>query len=132
MQILETVQQNFGKLSIQQFFTLYKAFRTWPNKVRLLWHLNVSLCTTTNIKLYLQFVGEYLESYKVPSGTKINNSTCIKFFGEVVEMFPAAHEHYYLLDFLIKISERYREDGCASNFVLDLVKLGVSKLLGGE
>ena len=48
-----------------------------------------------------------------------------------MERFPAAHEHYYLLDFLMKISERYREDKCARTFVLDLVKLGVPKLLGG-
>ncbi|XP_064393609.1 uncharacterized protein LOC135341066 isoform X2 [Halichondria panicea] len=31
-QILETVEQNFGKLSIEQFFILYKAFIIWPNK----------------------------------------------------------------------------------------------------
>ncbi len=32
-QILDTTHQHFDKLSIQQFFTLYKAFRIWPNKV---------------------------------------------------------------------------------------------------
>ena len=78
-----------------------------------------------------QFLGEYLESYNVPINTKINDGTCKEFFGEVVDRFPAAHEHYYLLGFLMKISERYREDNCAMNFVLDLVKLGVPKLLGG-
>ncbi len=49
----------------------------------------------------------------------------------MVETFPAADKHYYILDFLIKITERYREDGCAKSFVLDLVKLGEPKLLRG-
>jgi len=50
----------------------------------------------------------------------------------VVDRFPEAHVHYYLLDLLIKISERYNIDGCPGEFVLDLVKLGVPKLLAGE
>ncbi len=49
-----------------------------------------------------------------------------------MERFPAAHEHYYLLDFLIKISERYREDGCQKSFVLHLIKLRVPELFTGE
>lgn len=80
---------------------------------------------------YMQLLGEYLEKYTVPAGTKINDGTCKEFFSEVVERFPAAQEHYYLLDFLVKISERYREDNCAGSFVLDLVQLGVPKLFGG-
>ncbi len=80
--------------------------------------------------LFFQFLGEYLKSYKVPSGTKID-STCKEFFRKVVERVPGAHNHNYLLDFLMNISDRYRQDGCAEIFVLDLVKLGVPKLLGG-
>ncbi len=79
---------------------------------------------------FTQFIGEYLELYKVPPGTKINDCTCEEFFG-MVERFPAVHKHHYILDFLIKTAERYREDGCARSLVLDLVKLRVPNLLRG-
>ena len=62
---------------------------------------------------------------------KISDGTCNEFFSEVVTRFPAAHEHYYLLDFLLRIAERYREDVCAGTFVLDLLQLGVPKLFAG-
>ena len=84
-----------------------------------------------NFALCFQFLREYLKSYKVPLDTKINDGTCKEFFGEVVDRFPTAHEHYYLLDFLMKISERYCEDKCAESFVLDLIRLRVPKLLRG-
>ena len=79
-----------------------------------------------------QLLEEYLKNYTVPAGTKINDGTCIEFFSEVVTRFPEANEHYYLLDFIMKISERYKLDNCADKFVLDLVHLGVPNLLSGR
>ena len=81
--------------------------------------------------IHIQFLEEYLESYTVPPGMKISDGTCNQFFSEVVTRFPAAHGHYYLLDFLHKILKRYRADRCEGAFVLDLLQLGVPKLFAG-
>ena len=79
----------------------------------------------------MQFLVEYLEQYTVPAGTKVNDATCKEFFSGIVTDFSGAHEHYYLFDYLMKISERYKEDGCAKMFILNLLQLGVPKLFSG-
>lgn len=76
-----------------------------------------------------QILDEYLKCCTILPGVKI--SSIKPFFSEVVTRFPAAHEHYYFLDFLQRIAERYREDNCEGSFVLDLLQLGVSKLFAG-
>lgn len=42
--------------------------------------------------------------------------------------FSSAHQHYYLLDFLQSVAEKYREDGRAGNLVVDLLNLNVPTL----
>ena len=72
-----------------------------------------------------------MSSCTLPTNIKINNSQCKEFFSELVARFPEANEHYYLLAFLIKISERYKTDGRGTSFVLDLMQLEVPDLFSG-
>ena len=46
--------------------------------------------------------------------------------------YSGAHAHYYVKDFLQKVADRYKSDSRAGEFVLDLLKLQVPKLLSIE
>ena len=72
-----------------------------------------------------------MTTYDVPAGIKITDGTCKQLFSEVVREFPGAHGHHFLSDFLCKISESYKVDKCAGDFILDLLQLGVPDLFSG-
>ena len=46
--------------------------------------------------------------------------------------FSGAHDHYFILNFLQSVAQRYNETGRAKNFVLDLLAIRVSKLFAIE
>ena len=46
--------------------------------------------------------------------------------------FQSARLHYYLSEFLKAVAQKYREAKKAVSFLLDLLKLDVSRLLSGE
>ena len=46
--------------------------------------------------------------------------------------FSGAHHHYYLLDLLQSVAERYHQDGRAGDLLVDLLKLEVPKLFAVE
>ena len=64
-------------------------------------------------------------------GTKISDGTCKEFLSEVVTRCPEAHEHYFLLDFLVRISERYRQERRDEKFILELIYLRIPRLFSG-
>ena len=46
--------------------------------------------------------------------------------------YSGAHGHYYIKDFLKSVANRYLVDGRAGDFVLDLLRLKVPRLLALE
>ena len=62
---------------------------------------------------------------------KINDGTSTELFRMVVDKYPVAYLHGFLVDFLFKIAERYLADGHAGQFVLDLLELDVPSLFAG-
>ena len=50
----------------------------------------------------------------------------------VSHRFSGAHAFYYVKGFLQKVADSYKSDGRARDFVLDLLKLQVPKLLSSE
>ena len=123
-------RSNFAKLPIQRFFPLYKSCRIWPNT----------------------FLAEYLAQYVIHRGIKIYDGTWKVFFMDISERlvlsmfqyvqayytnlnfhrYSGAHAHYFVKDFLQKVADIYKSEDRAEEFVLDLLKLQVPKLLSTE
>ena len=70
--------------------------------------------------------------YAVPPDITLNDITWRDFFGEVVGRFQTARLHFYLSEFLKAIAQKYRESKRPVEFLLDLLKLNVGRLLSGE
>lgn len=51
---------------------------------------------------------------------------------QIFHRFPGAHAHYFVKDFLQSVADRYKKDGRSRDFVLDLLKVQVPKLLSLE
>ena len=82
--------------------------------------------------MILQFVKDFLKAYTIPPDVKLQDDIWKQFFCKVVDRFPAARLHSFLLDFLKALSQKYVRSHRAVNFILDLLSLGVSKLLSGK
>ena len=109
-QIRETTKANFPHLTIQQFGSLYKAFKIYP----------------------AEMVEEFLGFYVIQPGMKINDPTWQTFIGEIVARFGGGRNHYYLLDFLKSVSNSYLTEARQASFVVDLLQLKVPKLFAME
>ena len=86
LQVIEVTRANFPRLTITQFFPLYRSFHIWPNKVSShsdSWILG-SLSSLFICSL-AQFLEEYLRQYRVPAGVRISDGTWKELFGEVVK-----------------------------------------------
>lgn len=70
--------------------------------------------------------------YAVPPDITLSDATWRDFFSEVVGRFQTARLHSYLSEFLKAIAQQYRESKRAVDFLLDLLKLGVGRLLSGK
>ena len=101
---------NFPRLTIQQFGSLFKAFKIYPVKM----------------------VEEFLGFYEIRQGMKINDPTWQTFISEIVSRFGGARNHFFLLDFLKNVSHSYLHEIRQSEFVVDLLQLKVPKLFAME
>ena len=93
-------------MSIQQFGSLYKAFKIYPNS------------SVEN------FLGRYIPL----SDIAITEPTWRSFFGDVVSRFVGAQHHGFLFDFLNTVSVAYLNDKRSQEFVFHLLELRVPKL----
>ena len=75
---------------------------------------------------------DFLKVYAIPPDATLQDDIWKQFFCIVVHRFSAARLHFFLLDFLIALSQKYVKSGRAVDFILDLLSLGVSKLLSGK
>ena len=80
----------------------------------------------------LQFLQNFLTAYKIPAEVKLSDTTWKQFFEEVISRFSTARLHYYLSDFLRAVGSKYRESKRPVDFVIDLLKIRVDKLLSGD
>ncbi len=80
------------------------------------------------IFLFMQFVENFLKKCKVPTNKKIYQKPLLTFIADIVDRFPGSSQHYFLHDFICKISQGYVKDGCPTKFVADLFQLQVPKL----
>ena len=97
-------------MTIHQFGALFKAFKIYPSSA----------------------VEEFLSSYQVQQGIKINDPTWHSFISEVVSRFCGAKSHFFLLDFLKLVAARYVMDSRQTLYVMDLLQLKVPKLFAIE
>ena len=101
---------NFPRLTIQQFGSLFKAFKIYPVKM----------------------VEEFFGFYEIQQGMKINDPTWQTFISEIVSRFGGARNHFFLLDFFKNVSHSYLHEIRQSEFVVDLLQLKVPKLFAME
>ena len=73
---------------------------------------------------------EFLEKSSICDDVSL--LTWKEFLSEVVNNFENAHHHYYLLKFLTKVAEAYKQSSRAVKYILDLMQLNVPKLLSGK
>ena len=109
-QIRETTKSCFPSLTIQQFGSLFKAFKIFPAKM----------------------VEEFLGFYVIQPGLKIGDPTWHMFVSEIVVRFGGARNHFFLLDFLKAVAAGYLSDKRQQEFVVDLLQLKVPKLFAVE
>lgn len=109
-QVRETTRANFPHMTIQQFGSLFKAFKIYPAKI----------------------VEEFLGLYVVQQDIKIKDPTWHAFISEIVERFGGASNHFFLLDLLKSVASGYLADKRQTEFILDLLQLKVPKLFAVE
>lgn len=93
-------------MTIQQFGSLYKAFKIYPNSS----------------------VENFLGGYVPLSDIDITEPTWRSFFGDIVSRFVGARHHGFLFDFLNTVSVVYLHDERSQEFVFHLLELRVPKL----
>ena len=79
----------------------------------------------------MQFVQDFFKSYSISDTITLSDPTWREFFGAVVMRFQSACKHFYLADFMMACSLKYKASGRAVAFITDLLKLEVEKLLSG-
>ena len=75
---------------------------------------------------------DYLAQYRIPEDIRLSDITWKQFFTAVVSRFQSARVHFYLADFLMACSLKYKESRRPVKFVTDLLQLDIGKLLSGE
>ena len=93
-------------MTVQQFGTLYKAFKIYPNSI----------------------VEKFLSQYVLPSDIDLTEPTWRSFFGDIVSRFPGARHHGFLFNFLDTVSCVYLNSQRHQEFVFHLLEFRVPKL----
>lgn len=106
LKVLTKTEESFPVLTVQQFGSLYKAFKIYPNSS----------------------VENFLSGYVPSSDIDITEPTWRSFFGEIVSRFVGARHHEFLFNFLDTVSCVYLNDKRSPEFVFHLLELRVPKL----
>ena len=77
----------------------------------------------------LQFLQDFLKICTIPPDVSLKDDVWKQLFGVVVQHFPTAQHQSFLLDFFKVLSQTYKESGRTVDFIIDLIFLGVNKLL---
>ena len=110
LQIREETTKHFHEMSIEQFCSLFKAFKVYR----------------------VSTLEDFLKSVTLPPKLCICDTTWQAFLYEVVERFSGASTHFFLGPFMESVGQAYANNRHAQEFIEDILRLKVPKLLALE